>query len=176
MFKAPVSDEEFVHVLQAVLAQIMSSTTIYQRAGIVAPESDNDWDEWYTQCAAAYQSHILTAQNAHNQLVDIKPQREHGQLHTAAIIASSAYLETMFAFYMYTKLWTDEWWDTDPDRNQQSKFGRDAQEWDKIAYEELVRLIPLLESSSLGIEIPKELGKVNSGMMGMIFGGHFISL
>ncbi len=177
LFKARVADGEFTRCLQDVLLYILPTSKIHEQAGIIFQNSEAEWQERSTERVAAYRAHLLESQDAHNRLVDVRPQSEHAQLHSAALGTSKAYLETIWTYSVYIELLTLDLKDEGFDRLRKSKV--DAEQWDEIAYEESVRLMELLRESSLALHIPRELQGIAEhdpdNVLARVFGGHFIT-
>lgn len=170
-----MSDDEFSRNLQALLALVVPSIEIRERAGItpekspisvwLTEENGRRLDSCHAQSAAAYRAHLAALESARAPLVRVRPQWRHRNLHISAIHTSQVYIRTLRPYAMMTHLLAvpSRWED-------RQRLNDDAILWNQITHRAAVCLVSDIANSPLMLEIPEGLERIADESFSQFFG------
>jgi hypothetical protein len=168
LFEHEVTDEVYAPAFRDALGKLESKASILNRHGLVGQhisshleelsrqfwegdtQAGEQWDAHFLRSAEVLESHIMTAQTAHNRLVDVWPRKALRAAHRELIFTMKAYLHAMMDAVAH---------ETAIARGPVERIRHHAfhgRQWDNVATERAVKLVRHLRK--LQADEPKTFG------------------
>jgi hypothetical protein len=182
LFEHEVSDDVYAPVFREAFGKLETTAAILNRHGVVGGQisshlhdldtrfwqgdrqAGEEWDAHFLRSAEVLASHIMTAQTAHNRLVDVWPRKALRAAHRELILTMKAYLHAMMDAVAHQ---------TAIARGPVERIRHHAfhgQQWDNLATERAVKLVghlrklqadePKTFEAMVGLDLPDAIATV----------------